>query len=119
MEEFVGTHAFNHVEQFLNESLTNLQRNFDRCAIELQHQATACPASIDLFVVEDRLKEFVRLHHLDFNRRIHYQLNHFHGQIQEEVLFQALSSMNDEQVKEVFASHDSMHHSFSSLSDLL
>lgn len=77
-----------------------LQSKFDQYSNELMIQATLCPSSIDLSVVEDQLKEFVRLHHLDLIRRIQYQLNHFQGQLHEQELYQSLLllSINDEQV---------------------
>ena len=98
--ELVQTNDFDQVEQFLNESLVNLQGTFDQYSIQLMSQATSCPSSLDLIVVEDRLKEFVRLRHLDLIRRIQYQLHHFQGYLQEQELTRQLSSLTYEQVDE-------------------
>lgn len=99
--ELAQTNDFDQVEQFLNESLLKLQETFDQYSVQLISQATSCPSSLDLIVIEDRLKEFVRLHHLDLIRRIQYQLHHFQGYLQEQELSQQLSPLSTEQVDEL------------------
>ena len=96
--ELAQTNDPDQVEQFSNQSLMKLQLTFDQYSIQLISQATLCPPSMDLSVVEDRLKEFVRLHHLDLIRRIQYQLHDFQGYLHEQELIQQLSSLSIEQV---------------------
>ncbi|CAF2764299.1 unnamed protein product [Rotaria sp. Silwood2] len=80
------------VEHFLRTQLVNRQQTFEECSIQLTSQATSCPITMKFSSIEDRLKEFVRLHHLDLVRRIHFQINDFKGRIIEHELFQQWSS---------------------------
>ena len=98
--ELAQTNDSDQIEQYLNQSLMKLQQKFDQYSLELISQATSCPSSIDLSAMEDRLKEFVRLHHLDLIRRIQYQLHHFQGHLHEqELIQQSLLSLTVEQVQ--------------------
>ena len=80
------------VENFLQEYLHQLQQQLDQCTTELISQAVSCPKSIPLSLMESPLQEFVRLHHLDLNRRINFQINTFRDHIHEQELCQQLSS---------------------------
>ena len=78
-------------ERFLQEYLQQLQAKFVQYSIQLSTQALSCPKSMDLSFIENSLKEFVRLHHLDLTRKVYYQTNQFKSFIHEKELFQLLS----------------------------
>jgi hypothetical protein len=80
------------IEHFLKTYLIQLQQEFDQCTTQLTGQAFSCPTSLQLSLVESQLKEFVRLHHLDATRKIHFQLNNFKDHIREKELLQQLST---------------------------
>jgi hypothetical protein len=88
------------IEHFLKSYLIQLQQEFDQCTTRLTGQAFSCPTSLQLSLVESQLKEFVRLHHLDATRKIHFQLNNFKDHIREQELLQQLSTypLTQEQV---------------------
>ncbi|CAF1366004.1 unnamed protein product [Adineta ricciae] len=83
---------YEHVEKFIKGYLIQLQEKFDQCTTQLINQALSCPKSIDLLLIENQLKEFVRLHHLDLTRKTYFQVNKFKDHIYEKELFQQLSS---------------------------
>ena len=60
---------------------------------ELMTQSSSCPSTLpsSLEIIDQRLKEFVRLHHIDFMRTINYRINKWKDQIYEKQLFKQLS----------------------------
>ena len=55
-------------------------------------QISFCPSTLcPLEVIDIRLKEFVRLHHIDLIRRINYKVNKAKSNAHEKLLFKQLS----------------------------
>jgi hypothetical protein len=55
---------------------------------------------MSLEIIDEKLNEFVRLHHLDLKRQINYYISKLRGHILEKQLVQELSScsLTNEQV---------------------
>ncbi len=52
-----------------------LQNKIDQFTAELMAQSSTCPSTLHpLEIIDQRLKEFVRLHHLDLLRAVNYQI---------------------------------------------
>ena len=94
------TNDYDLIEKFLREQLHQLQQKLDQCAAELLSQSLSCPKVLSLPKVENRLQDFVRLHHMDLTRKINYLVNKFKSDIHEKQLFEKLSSypLTNEQV---------------------
>ncbi len=67
--------------------------------IELTTQSLSCPktlitqtSTISLEIIDQRLNEFVRLHHLDLVRQINYHIRKLRDSIREKQPVQELSS---------------------------
>ena len=72
-----------------------LQKQIDSYTTELTAQLTNCPSTLQpLEQMDQRLKEFVRLHHLDLSRTINYQVNQLHDHIRINELSKQLSSLH-------------------------
>jgi hypothetical protein len=70
-----------------------LRYKIDQYTNELTVQSSSCPSTLStLEVIDQRLKEFVRLHHIDMLRIISYQVNKLKGNIYEKQIFKQLSS---------------------------
>jgi hypothetical protein len=70
-----------------------LRYKIDQYTNELTVQSSSCPSTLStLEVIDHRLKEFVRLHHIDILRIINYQVNKLKGNIYEKQIFKQLSS---------------------------
>jgi hypothetical protein len=95
----------NSIQKYLEDYLILLQNKINQYSIELTTQSLSCPktlsssSSLKAFI-DKKLKEFVRLHHLDLTRQINYQVNKLKDNIREKELFQELSSypLTNEQV---------------------
>ena len=59
-------------------------------------QSSTCPAKLSssLEIIDQKLKEFVRLHHLDLLRTINYQINKLNSNIHIKSLSKQLLSFN-------------------------
>jgi hypothetical protein len=73
-----------------------LRNKIDQYRIELVTQSSSCPTTIlsSLEILDQRLKEFVRLHHLDLLRTINYQVNKLNHNIHMKNLSKQLSSFH-------------------------
>ena len=73
-----------------------LQKKIEQSTKELSTQSTlSCPEIfIPIEFLDQRLKEFVRLHHIDLMRTINYQINRFKDIIHDQQLFQQVSSFH-------------------------
>jgi hypothetical protein len=59
-----------------------LQNKIDQFTTELKAQSSTCPSTLHaLEIIDQKLKEFVRLHHLDLLRTINYQISKLNGNI--------------------------------------
>jgi hypothetical protein len=61
---------------------------------QLTSASRTLPFLSSIEIIDQRLKEFVRLHHFDLVRTIYYQMNKFKDMMQEKTLFQQLSSLH-------------------------
>lgn len=75
--------------------MTFLREKIAQYDKDLQQQRYAYPfMSITADECDSRLREFVRLHHLDLTRLTNYQVNRFKDQLQEKRLSQQLHSFH-------------------------
>ncbi|CAF1529401.1 unnamed protein product, partial [Adineta ricciae] len=80
------------VQKYLEEFLVLLSDKIDEYTTELTNQSLSCPPSLSpLDIFDGRLKEFVRLHHLDFIRANRYRIHQFKADIHEKQLGKELS----------------------------
>lgn len=84
------------IERYIEEYLILLRNKIERCTIDLIKQSSSCPLTFlsSLEIIDLRLKEFIRLHHIDLSRTINYQVIQFKDIIYESNLFQQLSSFH-------------------------
>ena len=69
-----------------------LQKKIDQYSTELTKQLSSCPITLSsLEVIDERLKEYVRLHHIDLLRTINYQVTKLKDNIHGKQLFNQLS----------------------------
>jgi hypothetical protein len=69
-----------------------LRNKIDQYTIELRTQASSCPSTLSsLEIIDQRLKEFVRLHHISLLKTISYQLNKLKDNIYEKQLSKQLA----------------------------
>jgi hypothetical protein len=72
-----------------------LRNKIDQYTTELVEQALKCPTTLSpLEIIDKRLKEFVRLHHLDLLRIINYQTYKCNTNIHIMKLSKQLSSFH-------------------------
>ena len=72
--------------QYIQEYWTLLNGKVGQCEANLQRHVYADPFLMGMSseMMDDRLKEFVRLHHLDLIRLTNYQANRFRDEIQAQ-----------------------------------
>ena len=69
-----------------------LRDKINQCTTELATQSSSCPLTLSLLdIIDSRLHEFVRLHHIDLMRTIRFRINKLKDEIHEKQLFQHLS----------------------------
>ncbi len=94
------------IQKYLQDYVILLQNRINQYTIELATQSLSCPTTLltqtamSLEIIDRRLNEFVRLHHLDLKRQINYHISKLRGHIREKQLVQELSSytLTNEQV---------------------
>ena len=80
------------IQKYIEDYLILLRAKINDLAIELATQSSSCPSTLPPFeVIDTRLKEFVRLHHIDLIRTVNYRTNKLKDDIREKQLFQQLS----------------------------
>lgn len=80
------------VQKYLEDFLALLRDKIDEYTTDLTNQFLSCPTALSpLDIIDGRLKEFVRLHHLDFIRAIRYRIHQFKADIHEKQLSKELS----------------------------
>jgi hypothetical protein len=73
--KIVPSNESNVIQQYLEDYLKLLLKKIDQYTTELIAQSTLCPSTLPrLETMDTKLKEFVRLHHLNLLRTIHYQI---------------------------------------------
>ncbi|CAF4939805.1 unnamed protein product, partial [Rotaria socialis] len=81
------------IQKSLEEYLILLKNRSNQHENELMIQLSSCPTTLhSLEMIDQRLKEFVRLHHIDLVRTVNYQKHKLKGIIYEKRLFNQLSS---------------------------
>ena len=83
------------IQKHLEDYVLLLQNKITQFKRELITQALSCPTSFEsIQIIDQRLKEFVRLHHIDLLRTVSYQINKLKNKIYEKQLLQQLSAYN-------------------------
>ena len=73
--KIVPSNEPNVIQQYLEDYLILLRDKIDQYTTDLIAQSTLSPSTLPhLEIIDSKLKEFVRLHHLDLSRTIHYQI---------------------------------------------
>ncbi|CAF4360224.1 unnamed protein product, partial [Rotaria magnacalcarata] len=81
------------IQKSLEEYLILLKNRSNQHENELMIQLSSCPTTLHpLELIDQRLKEFVRLHHIDLVRTVNYQKHKLKYIIYEKRLFNQLSS---------------------------
>jgi hypothetical protein len=72
----------NITQKYLADYVLLLQNKIDQFTTELMAQSTTCPSTLlPLEIIDQTLKEFVHLHHLDLRRAINYQISKLNSNI--------------------------------------
>ncbi len=80
------------IQKYLEDYLILLRNKIEQYATELSAQLSLCPSTLfPLEISDKKLKEFVRLHHIDLSRTINYQANKIKSIISEKQIFKQLS----------------------------
>jgi len=84
------------IQKYLQDYLILLHNKVDQYTNELRIQSTSCPSTLphSLERIDSRLKEFIRLHHLDILRKINYQISKLNSKIHIEKFSKQLSSFH-------------------------
>lgn len=101
IHKIVQSTKYSVVQKYIEEFLMLLRDKIDEYTTELTNQSLSWPATLSpLDIIDGRLKEFVRLHHLDLVRAIRYRIHQFKADIHEKQLGKELSYYfpNDAQV---------------------
>jgi len=85
----------NIIQKYLEDYLILVRKQIDQYTTDLMTQSTLCPSTLpSLEIIDQRLKEFVRLHHLDLLRTINYQIYKLNSNIHITKLSKQLSSFH-------------------------
>lgn len=80
------------IQKYLADYLLLLQNKIDHYTTQLTAQSVSCPTTLQpLEITDHRLREFVRLHHLDLLRTVRYQSSKLKDETREKVLLKELS----------------------------
>ena len=98
----VKTKEHSVIQKHVQDYISLLRNKIEENRRELMTQALTCPSTLTPSEIYDkRLKEFVRLHHIDLMRTINYQITKLQDSIYEKTLFHQLCSyyhLNNTQV---------------------
>lgn len=120
IQKIVSSNETTVIKRYVRDYLTTLQHKLDDCQTRLNQQASTDRWTLcSIEALDTRLKEFVRLHHIDLLKSINYRINQVNDRIREQQIFQRLSScnLNAEQVR--FATIDCLNFYLSSFSFLV
>ncbi len=74
--QIVQSNESSVIRKHLEDYLLLLQNKIDYYTSELSIQGIKCPSTLtSLEIIDQKLKEFVRLHHLDLLRTVNYQIS--------------------------------------------
>jgi hypothetical protein len=83
------------IQKYLEDYLVLLRNKIHQYTTELMTQSSSCPKSLSsLEIIDQRLNEFVRLHHLNLLRTINNQIYKLNTNIHIARLFKQLSSFH-------------------------
>jgi hypothetical protein len=96
--KIIQSNQYSIIQKYLEDYLIVLRNKICQYTTELTTQSTS---SSLLETIDQRLIEFVQLHHLDLLRTIKYQVNKFKDHVYEKRLFKQLSYyyLSTEQVR--------------------
>ena len=90
--QIIQSNQYSTIQKYLEDYLRLLQKKIDQYSAELTTQVFSCPITLSSSeIIDERLKEFVRLHHIDLLRTINYQVTKLKDKIYEKELFKQLS----------------------------
>ncbi|CAF4352917.1 unnamed protein product, partial [Rotaria magnacalcarata] len=91
--QIIESNESDKIQKSLEEYLILLKNRINQHENELMIQLSSCPTTLhSLETIDQRLKEFVRLHHIDLVRTVNYQKHKLKDIIYEKRLFNQLSS---------------------------
>ena len=90
--KIIQSNKYNVIQNYLEDYVTLLGNRIDQFSTNLMTQTSFCPSTLcPLEVIDIRLKEFVRLHHIDLICRINYKVNKAKSNTHGKQLFKQLS----------------------------
>ena len=104
--KIVRSNEPNIIQSYLEDYVILLQNRMNEYTVELTTQSLSCPVtlltkiSMSLEMLDQRLNDFVRLHHLDLKRQVNYHISKLRDTIREKELVQesSLYPVTSEQV---------------------
>ncbi|CAF4563699.1 unnamed protein product, partial [Rotaria magnacalcarata] len=81
-------------EKFVQDYLTHIQQQLEQCTIQLNLQATTCPETLTVTLLDHHLKEYICSQQKRFTRKIHHQLKRFKDALHEKRLHHVLFDNN-------------------------
>ncbi|CAF4187775.1 unnamed protein product, partial [Rotaria magnacalcarata] len=91
--QIIESNERDNMQKSLEEYLMLLKNRIDQHENELMIQSSSCPTALySLEMIDQRLKESFRLHHVDLVRTVNYQKHKLRDIIYEKRLFNQLSS---------------------------
>ena len=92
MLKAVQSDKFTVIQKYLEDDLLLLRNKTDQLTSQLTAQSLSCPPTLHaLDMIDERLREFVRLHHIDLMRTVRYRVTKLKDETREKVLFKQLS----------------------------
>ncbi len=80
--QIIQSNEPNIIQKCLADYVLLLQNKVDQFKTELMAQSATCPSTLPpLEIIDQRLHEFVHLHHLDLRRTINYQISKLNSDI--------------------------------------
>ncbi|CAF2080634.1 unnamed protein product, partial [Rotaria magnacalcarata] len=80
--------------KFVQDYLTHIQHQLEQCTIQLNLQATACPETLTVTLLDHHLKEYICSQQKRFTRKIYHQLKRFKDELHEKQLHHILFDNN-------------------------
>ncbi len=80
--QIIQSNEPNTIQKYLQDYVLLLKIKINQFTVELLAQSSTCQSTLPLLEINDqRLREFVSLHHLDLLRTINYQISKIHSNI--------------------------------------
>ncbi|CAM4955562.1 unnamed protein product [Rotaria socialis] len=81
-------------EKFVQDYLTHIQQQLEQCTTQLNLQATTCPETLTMTLLDHHLKEYISSQQKRFTRKIYHQLKRFKDAIHKKRLHHILFDNN-------------------------